>query len=118
MTKTIQLKNYLFTLISKWFPSEESNIKKNEQQIMKLLFYSNFNELSIQESLSIFVNVEKEYKSQIANIKSYKKTELTAINDFDGTNVQNKYNVIKQHVNNPVFDLPVKDFEIVEFNKI
>lgn len=122
MKKVTKIKNWLFVLISSLFPSEKPNLKKNETEILNLLFYSNFNELETQETLSVFNNVKVQLEKRISDRKSLRKLELTAINDFDGTNQQqieinHKQIDLRNSIRNPIFDLPVKDFKIVEYAK-
>lgn len=117
MKKATQFKSWLEKLISRILPSENPNPIKNEQEIMNLLFYSNFNKLPVKDSILIFLHIEEKFKKQIADIKSERKSDISVINDFDGTNQSDKQESLKELIGRPIFELPVKEFEVVEFKK-
>jgi len=128
MKKSTQLKNWLFTgimqLFNKIFGCEKPEPKKNEQAIMDLLFFSNFSPLELEDSVNIFQSVEKQYKEILKARKENNSKENRIIEGFekDGNSV-NQILVndhvtlqqrVKEHVNDPVFDIPACN---VEFDK-
>lgn len=52
-------------LVSKIFPPNEKNVSKNKGLILDLLFNSEYQELSTQESIELFGNVKREFEAEI-----------------------------------------------------
>ena len=131
MKKATKLQHWLQESISKWIPSEKPDTKKNEQEIMNLLFFSNFNQLSTADSISIFSVIKDKFEKEIALRKEKCQDELGVIRKFEYDKLEKTtYTVtaggantrVKEHVNNPVFDKPyVENIEVnyseVEFIK-
>jgi len=71
----------------KWLSPKETTIMDNKHIILKHLFSSDFQELSIKESIELFKDVEKDFNSElskkyieaqiiIADIEEYNKEYL------------------------------------------
>jgi len=114
MKKATELKNWLEMAIRKWLPSEGVDLKKNEQEILNLLFYSNFNPLTTEQSIDLYKRISEKFKSTMDERQEMAINEHNAIQDFKFPSV------VKSCVKDPKFDLPLEkievDFEIVKPN--
>ena len=108
MKKATKLKHWLFELIAKFMPDERPNLKKNEDEILNLLLYSNFNKLEISESTQIMLNVKRRFDEKVLLSESYHQKELKAIEGFKIS----KNERIKELVNDPNFDKQLKDINV------
>jgi hypothetical protein len=128
MKKSTQLKNWLFTgimqLFNKIFGCEKPEPKKNIEAIMDLLFFSNFSPLELGDSVDIFQSVEKQYKDILKTRKENNSKENRIIEGFEKCgNTVNDIRVVdhvmiqqrvKEHVQNPVFNVPYAN---IQFDK-
>jgi len=105
MKKATELKNWIEKLIEKLIPSEKPNIAQNQEQIMNLLFFSNFTKLSTQESITIYQNIKHSFEREILEREVNFRNELELIDKFKLSKKQR----IEQHIQNPDFDKPIKD---------
>jgi len=114
MKKATELKNYIQRLIEKLIPSEKPNPIQNQEQIMTLLFYSNFTKLSTEQSITIFQNVKDLFDIKILNLETALNNEKKAIDNYKLSKQQR----LEKIVNDPVFEYPINNHGFsVEFVK-
>lgn len=63
-------------ILNFFFPNEK-NVEKNKSDIMNLLFYSEFKELSTEESIEIFNSVRVGFENKLRQ----RRTESTLVNN-------------------------------------
>jgi|SRR6476620_961322 len=105
MKKATELKNWIGKIIEKLIPSEKPNIAQNQEQIMNLLFYSNFTKISTKESITIYQNIKHSFEREILEREVNFRNELELIDKFKFSKKQR----IEQHIKNPDFDKPIRD---------
>lgn len=119
MKKTTVILKWFQIKISKILASDKPNLQENEEKIMELFKWGNGTKLSTQERLKLIRSVNIRLNNEISKTKNEIISDLGAINEFDGTSEDTKYNElqqrVKEHVNNPIFDIPVNEYEIIEF---
>ena len=64
-----------------FFPNEK-NVEKNKSDIMNLLFYSEFKELSTEESIEVFNSVREDFENKLRERLTKSTLEKTNINDY------------------------------------
>jgi hypothetical protein len=86
--------------ILKWLSPKETTIMDNKHIILKHLFSSDFQELSIKESIELFKDVEKDFNAElskkyieaqiiIADIEEYNKEyQIQGSNEITKTKVE------------------------------
>jgi hypothetical protein len=127
MKKSTQLRNWLEEKISNFFGTEIPDIKKNEQEIMNLFFYSNFNKLPTKDTLELFKNVEKKLVLEMKKRGGLFESDSEAIKNFlipantfkkgEEINLTIKQSIkekVKEHISNPVFDKPLTETSFPE----
>lgn len=108
MKKSTQLKNWFERKLTSFFGTEKPDPEKNIQEIMNLLFYSNFSKLPTTDSLYVYETVKEKFSLKIDAIDSLNKKEAQAIQKFKEPTIKEK---VLEHISNTAFDRPV----IVEF---
>lgn len=68
--------------ISNWFSPTEKNVSKNKGLIMSLLFQSEYQELTTQESIQLFEVVKKEFESELGRRVINAEIEREDINQY------------------------------------
>ena len=74
--------NKLSEKISSWFSPTEKNVSKNKGLIMSLLFQSEYQELTTQESIQLFEVVKKEFESELGRRGIDAEIEREDINQY------------------------------------
>lgn len=97
--------------LSKFLLPTEKNIPKNKEDIMKSLFVSEFKELTTEESIKLFNEIEKDFYSKlsqryidaqivVADIeKQFKEKEMILNTEFANLNKQISNDLVEKHPN-------------------
>lgn len=121
MKKATELKNFLTLWWENKSKKEVTDLKDNERNIMYLLTWGNGSRLTTKQRIEIYDAISLEFNNTISKVKNDRIAELKAINKFDGSDQDKKSNDlqkrVKEHVNNPIFDIPVNEYEIIDFEK-
>lgn len=86
--------------------------QSNENEILYLLLNQDFEPLSTCQSIALMQNIKDKFDKVILSREMDSKNELKSIESYRLTKAERLKKIIKD----PVFDIPVQNFEFVKSN--
>lgn len=108
--------NQFVNFLKSYFPEREFNQNAKRDAIVHDLTHNNFSELTMAQTLNLKESVDEKLDKIIKEKEKFHIQELNAINDYHRQKVTLKQRV-KEHIENPRFDLPVNEFVLVDFKR-
>lgn len=106
--------NKLVASLKKVFPDTEFEPKKQKEAILNLLFYDNFTEIQTSKSVDLFLEVKADFEKRIKDKQNFLINELESTYKYERSKHDLIKEAVKKHVNNPVFDIPVREYLTAE----
>lgn len=82
--------------------------RKNEAEIMNLLFYSNFHLLTTQQSIALYKNIQHKFNKELIEREKESEEEVKAVQNF---RVSRKERLM-EIVTDPNFEKELKELEV------